>query len=315
MRMGIAIDAAIDLPASFLEEHRITVMPIRIQLDGKTFQDDRDPQEIARFLAQGLGSRGHAAETAPESVENVQKLFLERLALAYDAVFCLTTSRTRSAIHDHVTRASFGVLKNYHAARAAAGIGGPFLLRVIDTRNLFAGAAPLVVEATRLIAASHAVPAIRERLEALAGQLYGYLLPHGDLHFLRARARKKGDHSVGLLSAMLGSALDLKPLIRAHRGDTVPVAKVRGFEAGCGMLLDYLARRVRAGLLVPAVCISYGGDLAELPRLRGYADLQQACAERGVALLEAPMSLTGMVNAGVGALAVGFAAEEHEPLS
>ena len=52
-------------------------------------------------------------------------------------------------------------------------------------------------------------------------------------------------------------------------------------------------------------------DLAELAKLPGYATLRAACEERGVELMEAPMSITGMVNVGEGAVTLGFAAEEH----
>jgi len=60
------------------------------------------------------------------------------------------------------------------------------------------------------------------------------------------------------------------------------------------------------------MCVSYGGNLSELAKLPGYDGLRQACEEAGVTLLEAPMSITGMVNVGEGAVTLGFAAEEHE---
>ncbi|MDE2316473.1 MAG: DegV family protein [Xanthomonadaceae bacterium] len=312
MRMGLTIDASCDLPQAFLQEHRITVMPVTIKVDGETFTDNRDPAEVQRFIDRRLGSRSHSAETEPTSAEEVQKLFMERLVLEQDCVFCLTVTATRSPIHDNVVRASFAVLRNYRDVREPAGIPGQFLMRVIDTRNVFAGTAPVVWEAARLIAAEMPPAAIRERLNHVASHSYGYLMPR-DLYYLRARAKKKNDRSVGLVSAMLGSALDIKPILRCFRGETGPVGKARGFEQGSQQLFDYAAARVRAGLIVPMVCVSYGGDLAVLPSLPGYVRLREVCEECGVALLEAPMSITGMVNVGEGAVTLGLAAEEHEP--
>jgi len=285
-------------------------MPITVRVNGEVFLDDRSQAEIHRFLDRKLGDRSHSAETEPCSVEEVQKLFLDKLVLEQDCVFCLTITATRSPINDHVIKASFAVLKHYREVRDKAGISGPFLMRVIDTRNLFAGAGPAIVEATRLIQAGESAPAIRERLTHIANNSYGYMLPR-DLYYLRARAKKKGDRSVGLFSAMLGSALDIKPLLRGYRGETGPVGKVRGFEHGAETLFNYVAQRVHAGLLVPVVCVSYGGDLAELSKLPGYSGLRTACEECGVELMEAPMSITGMVNVGEGAVTLGFAAEEH----
>jgi fatty acid-binding protein DegV len=138
------------------------------------------------------------------------------------------------------------------------------------------------------------------------------MLPR-DLYYLRARAKKKGDRSVGLFGVAIGSALDIKPLLRGFQGETGPVGKVRGFEPGARALFADATERVQSGLLVPVVCVSYGGNLRELEALPGYDTLKATCAERGVELLESPMSITGMVNVGQGALTVAFASEPYEP--
>ncbi|MFC5582821.1 DegV family protein [Rhodanobacter terrae] len=311
MRMGLAIDASCDLSQAFLQRHNVAIMPITVKLDRETFLDDRRPEELQRFIDRRLGSRSHSAETEPCPVEEVQKLFLDKLVLDYDCVFCLTITATRSPINEHVNRASFAILKNYRQVREQAGIPGPFMMRVVDTRNVFAGTAPAIYEAARLIAADEPPAAIRERLTHIANNSYGYMLPR-DLIHLRNRIKKRGDRSVSLFSAMVGTALDIKPLLRCFRGETAPVGKVRGFDHGAEMLFGYAARRVRAGLLVPLVCVSYGGDLAVLPQLPGYVELRAACEECGVELMEAPMSITGMVNVGEGAVTLGFAADEHD---
>ena len=310
MRIGIAIDAACDLPQDFLERNGIAVMPIAVKVDLQRFKDDRDPVEIQRFRNQKLGSRSHSAETEASSVEDVQNLFLQRMVKEYDCVVCLTIMATRSPIHDNVIKASFAILKNYRPVREAAGIGGPFLMRVVDTRNIFAGSAPVVVEAVRTIQAGKSPAEVRERAAHIADCSYGYMLPR-DLNYLRSRARSKGDRSVSFLSSMLGTALDIKPILRAHKGETGPVGKVRGFEHGAQTLFDYAAKRVQAGLLVPSLSLSYGGNLDDMRNLPGYQALTRVCAEAGVEILESPMGITGMVNVGEGAMTLGLASEEH----
>ncbi|MEO9078342.1 MAG: DegV family protein [Rhodanobacter sp.] len=311
MRMGLAIDAACDVSQAFLDQHHISVMPITVKVDSETFFDDRKPGELRRFIERRLGSRSHSAQTEPCPVEDVQKLFLEKLVLEQDCVFCLTITATRSPINEHVNKASFAILKNYRHVREQAGISGPFMMRVVDTRNIFAGAAPAIWEASRMITAGETPATIRERLLHVANHSYGFMLPR-DLYYLRARAKTKNDRSVSLISAVLGSALDIKPILRCFRGETGPVGKVRGFEQGAEALFGYAAKRVRAGLLVPILCASYGGDLEILRHLPGYLELRATCEECGVELMEAPMSITGMVNVGEGAVTLGLAAEEHE---
>lgn len=310
MRLGLVVDSACDLPQEYLQRHRIAILPIAVRIDQQTFSDERDAEATLRFFRESLGDRAHDAETEPYSTEQVERVFLDRLVIDYDCVFCLTIMRTRSAIHDNAQRASFAILKDYRPVRQKAGVEGPFLMRVIDTQTLFAGQAPCTVEAVRLIAAGESPGRMRERLEYIAQNSYGYMMPR-DLYYLRARAQKKGDRSVGWFSVALGSALDIKPILRGYRGETGPVGKVRGFEHGCETLFSYVIERVRAGLLVPVVALSYGGDLAEMRALQGYAALAAVCAEQGIPLLESVMSITGMVNVGAGALTVGFAAEPH----
>ena len=111
---------------------------------------------------------------------------------------------------------------------------------------------------------------------------------------------------------MLGTALDIKPILHCNRGDTAPAAKVKGFNAAAEKLFDFAGTRVRAGLMTPTMCLSYGGELQGLRALPGYQRLRDTCAEHNVEVLESVMSLSGMVNVGKGALVVGFAAEPHK---
>ncbi|TAN07933.1 MAG: DegV family EDD domain-containing protein [Rhodanobacteraceae bacterium] len=306
MRIGLVMDSTCDLPRKFIDDNQITLLPITIRIDGHTFVDVRDPVATEAYYQGEVGKRGHAAETEPLSVDAIRDLFLGRMVLDYDAVFCLTVTSSRSPIFANATQASFAVLGNYRPIRQAAGNNSPFLMRVLDSKSLFAGQGISAIEATRLIAADANPGQIRERLADLAAHTFAYALPR-DLHYLRARARKKGDHSVGLLSATLGSALDIKPILRCFQGETRPAAKARGFEQGAEMLFGHATSAVKRGLLVPALCLSYGGDLADLEAMPGYRGLVDTCAEAGVALHQSTMSITGMVNIGTGAVTLGYA--------
>lgn len=310
MRIGIVVDSACDLPQDFIHQNNIVVLPITVRIGEAVLADHRDEEATLEFLHAHVAERGHEAETTPFSVNQIRDLFLERLVIDYDHVFCLTISKLRSQIFDNATQASFAIINDYKPVRQAAGHNSPFALRVIDTLNLFAGQGITAVEAVRLRAEGANVAQIRARIEQLAENTYGYMIPR-DLYYLRARARAKGDRSVGLISAALGSALDIKPVLRAYRGVTEPVAKLKGFEPSAQKMFEFAARKVREGLMTPTVCVGYGGELAELRALPGYGTLRDACAEAGVEMFESVMSLTGMVNVGKGAVAVGFAAAPH----
>lgn len=310
MRIGIVVDSACDLPSTWLQEHGVLLLPTTVRIRGAELIDRRDEQATLDFMHGHLFQDGHTAETAAFGVEEITSLFLEQLVVDYDHVFCITVTRERSQIHENATTASYSILRQYRPIRAAAGHATPFALRVVDSQQVFAGQAILPVEAVRMRDAGASPGDIRTRLEELAPASWTYMVPR-DLGYLRARTRHRGDRSVGLLAATLGGALDVKPILHCHQGQTGPVARLRGFEAAAAKLFAFTCERVRAGLLTPTLCLSYGGELRHLYELPGYDELIATCRSHNIEVFETVMGLTGMVNVGVGSLVVGFAAPPH----
>ncbi len=310
MRIGIVVDSACDLPMNYLHQNNIVLLPIAVRIGQTVLPDQRDETDTLAFLQGPLIDQGAEAETIPYTAEQIRQLFLEQLVTDFDQVFCLTITRTRSPLYDNAVQAGYSILNEYKPIRQAAGYNSPFSLRVIDTQNLFAAQAVSAVEAVRLRDSGATVQQMRERLEQVAGNVHGYMVTR-DLYYMRARARHKGDRSVGLFSAALGSALDIKPVLHGYRGNTEPVAKIKGFDNAVQTLFHFVGKRVNHGLMTPVVCVSYGGPLDELRALPGYAQLRGTCEAKGVVLMEAVMSLTGMVNVGKGAVTIGFADELH----
>ena len=311
MRIGIVVDSTCDLPSGYIEANNVVLLPITVRIGDAMLADHRDEEATLSFLHAHVAERGHEAETTPYSVEQIRDLFLGKLVVDYDHVFCLTVTRNRSPIHEHAVQASFAILNDYKPVRQAAGYNSPFALRVIDSQNLFAAQGIGVVEAVRMRAAGAGVQQIRERLEELALNTHGYMVPP-DLHYLRNRIKKRGDKSVSFLSAALGTALDIKPVLHGNRGETGPVAKIKGLDAARAKLFDFAGKRVKAGLITPTLCLSYGGDLEEMRRMPGYERLREICADHNVEVFETFMGLSGMVNVGKGAVVVAFAAEPHK---
>ena len=311
MRIGIVVDSTCDLPGDYIQNNNVVLLPITVRIGEAVLADHRDEEATLSFLHAHVAERGHEAETTPFSVNQIRDLFLDRLVIDYDHVYCMTITKTRSPIHENAMQASFAILNDYKPVRQAAGHNSPFALRVIDTQTLFAAQGITAVEAVRMRAAGDNVQHMRTKLEYLASNTHGYMIPR-DLYYLRARARTKGDRSVSFLGAALGSALDIKPVLYGHAGRTEPVAKLKGFDNAVEQMFKFAGNRVISGLLTPTVCLSYGGELDEMRALPGYNRLRDICANNNVDVYESVMSLTGMVNVGKGAVVVGFASEPHK---
>ncbi|HEY4581759.1 MAG TPA: DegV family protein [Lysobacter sp.] len=309
MRIGLVVDSACDLPLDYIRKNGITLLPITVRIGDALLADRRNEQATLEFLDDKSEALMAQAETQPFTVQQVQDLFLQRLVIDYDYVFCMTITRSRSPIFDNTQQASFAILNDYKEPRGAAGIATPFSLRVIDTQSVFAGQAIVAVEAVRLRDAQESAPKMRARIEQIAMNTHTYMAPR-DLNYLRARTRHRGDRSVSLLSATLGSALDIKPVLHCHRGETGPIAKFKGFDNAAEKLFAFAARRVRDGrLMTPTMAISYGGPIEDMRRLPGYAELVETCRMHRIELFESTMSLTATVNVGRGSLSLGFASD------
>ena len=310
MRIGLVVDSTCDLPEDFMHQHKIEILPITIRLGDDDLVDRHSEEAALEFYRSHIGEKGQDAESVPFTTEQICETFLGRLVTEYDYVFCQTVTRSRSPIFENATKASFAILSQYHGARKAAGVDGPFAMRVINTGTLFAGQGVIAAETARMIEQGLDGNAIRKRLETLLNCVRAYAVPP-DLYYVRARARKKGDRSVSWMGAALGSALDIKPILCGYGDETKPVDKVRGFGPAVEKLFAYATRKVEQGLMVPYLSVSFAGEMKDLQALPGYAQLTAACQQANVELLQSVMSVTGGVNLGPGALSLGLIAEPH----
>jgi len=307
MKVGLVADPTCDLPRDFLDEMGVFVLPIAIRIGDRELLDARDPGETLAFHTNHLAAKGTLAESRAPSVEDVRRFFLDRVVTGCDFALCLTVSSTRSPVFANVTKAGLGILTEYKATRQAAKMEGPFAVRVLDSRNMFAGQGALTAEAAALIAQGFSAAAVRERIEELAYSVHSYLVPK-DLYYIRARAKKKGDRSVGPLRYLLGTAMNIRPVLACTDGETEAVQTERGFEAAVRRLFDFARARIGDGLQGRFLCVSYGGPPERLGELPGFDELVSAAEAGGIRVLTSVMSMTAGVNVGDGAVSVGFLA-------
>ena len=312
MRIGICIDSACDLPPSFIEEHNLEIMPINLVVgeDKEILIDERNPEDTIEFYKRYSAEKDLEGETQPFSVEQITNLFLDKLVLNYDRVLVISISSTRSMIYENATKASFAILSGYKQRRAKAGIDGAFALRVVDSRTLFTGEAVLVQEAVRMLK-EDGIPfdRLRPEVEAKAKHVHAYLIPN-DLHYLRKAGRARGDRSVSWVSYTLGTALDIKPIVKAYQGDTFPVKKIKGFDTAVQTLFDLAHDEIDKGLLSNTICMSYAGNPDVIRRMTGFKLLEKHAEKHGVNLMLSVMSTTAGINVGPGAFAMGLMSDK-----
>lgn len=309
-RIGIVIDASCDVSADFLASPEVAVIPIPIKIGASTYVDQHDAEATARYMRENSNGQGASGQSYPLDAEQMRKLFLERFALDFDSAYCLTITASRSPIHEACSQGSLLAMNDIRASRQAAGINRPFQFRVIDTKNMFAGSGIPAMALRDYLQQGLSAREVRDALFAVIDATYTYYVPN-DLGYARARSRGRGDRSISLVSALLGGALDIKPIVQGYHGTTQPVRKCRGRAEAWGRLFEFAAKRVEAGLHSPHLIISYAGALDDVRKTPQLVRLQQVCQQRGVALHVLQMSITGMMNIGPGGLTLAFAGPEH----
>ena len=96
MRIGIVVDSACDVPADFIQDEHITILPVTVQIGNAVLADMRNEEATLNFLTGDTAAQAYNAETTPYTVQQVHDLFLSKLVLDYDYVFCICTTRSRS---------------------------------------------------------------------------------------------------------------------------------------------------------------------------------------------------------------------------
>jgi fatty acid-binding protein DegV len=202
-------------------------------------------------------------------------------------------------------------LSSYKALRKSAGREGAFAMRVMNTGTLFCGQGVLAAFTSDMIEKGKAKNEILRLCDTMRQRIYSYIVPP-DVYYIRERARKKGDASVGMLTALVAKSLDIVPILCGRMDETFPVAKARGFEASVNRLFDYAIERIEAGLLTPYIVVSIAGDVNRLQAFARFQALQTAARKHGVRVLSCIMGLTGGLNVGPGSVGLALASEDHE---
>ncbi len=310
MRIGVVTDAACDLPRTFLDRHAVAIVPLTVQTAQATFVDKRDPVDTLAFY-KSLGAGGlHSATVQTPTASEISELFLQRLVIDYDFVFCITMDTSASTLFEHATQASYRVLSGYRRVRKQAGVEGPFALRVINSRSLFTGQGVIIAELLRCLGHDPGISELRQHIERFCNDVYAYVLP-ADVNQLRSTAAASGDQRVGWAGSMFANTLNIKPIFRIHDQAIDRVFKAVGYRHGAGKLLELTAAQIEKGLKAPFVCISFGGNPRAVSTLPNFDLVEKTAHAHGVDLMISEMSPAAAVTAGRQALSVAFAADAH----
>lgn len=210
MPVALVTDSTAYLPADLVDRYDVRVVPLQVLIAGEAHDEDEVPP---RVVADALRSRTPVTTSRP-SPATFASAYRELAERGYDAVVSVHLS---------------GEMSGTCATARTAAAGAPIPVEVVDSRSLAMGLGFAVASAGAAIAAgaSAAEAARAASMRAANSSAWFYV---DTLDHLRQGGR------IGAASALLGSALAIKPLLRLDDGRIVPLENVRTSSRGVARL-------------------------------------------------------------------------------
>lgn len=223
----ILTDSSCDLPAGLAQDMELSVLPLTVLLDEKTYVNYLDERELSskHFYAQLRA--GKPAVTSAVNVEQFANAMEECLQKGLDVLY-LGFSSGLSGTYSAGAVAAQELSEKYPEAKVYA----------VDTLCASLGQGLMVTLAVQEKRAGKTIEEVRDFVEAQKLHMCHWVTVD-DLHHLKRGGR------VSAASAVLGSALNIKPIIHVdEEGRLTVVGKVRGRKNSLHYLLDRMKETV-----------------------------------------------------------------------
>jgi DegV family protein with EDD domain len=282
MTVAIVTDSTADLPPALAASRSITVVPLTLNFDGKTLLDGVDirPDEFYRRLP-GVATHPTTSQPSPG-----------RFAEVYSHLL----ADHESVISIHISEKLSGT---YGSARQGADMTDRARVRVVDSQLVSMSLGLITLTASAMSSKGADVEAIESKVLNMRAHVQTYFSV-ATLEFLRRGGR------IGRAGALLGSVLQVKPVLCIRDGQVTPLERVRTFERALNRIVE-LTRAVDRG---HGVCVIVGHADAEADAERIGRELEPVAET----LMIQPLGPVVGAHAGPGVVGVGCYPAELFPL-
>lgn len=203
-RIALVTDSTCDLPGELLQQYGVQVVPLNVTFGTENFLDGvtLSPEQFFQMLT----TSPHHPSTSQPSPGDFAAVY-ERLTQEFDQIL---------SVH-----LSAGLSGTYQSALMARDLFPQADITVLDTRSASIGLGWIVLLCARAIAAGQPLAEVVEIGQQAAAQQH-ILLTVESLEWLQKNGR------IGKASALLGSLLNVRPLLHVDEGVVAAYDKVRG---------------------------------------------------------------------------------------
>ena len=280
--IAIVTDSTADLPSPLARTRSISIVPLTLNFEGRSLLDGVDirPSEFYRKLP---NATTHPTTSQPSA---------GRFAEAYSELL----ADHSDVISIHISEKLSGT---YASAVQGAEMTDSKRVHVIDSQLVSMSLGLLTLAASEMVSRGDAALSIVERVSSMREQVQTYFSV-ATLEFLRRGGR------IGRASAMLGSVLQVKPVLCIRDGLVTPLERVRTFDRALNRVVE-LTREVDRG---KGLCVIVGHADAEADAERVARELEPHCET----LMIQPLGPVVGAHAGPGVVGVGVYAADILPL-
>lgn len=216
-RVKILTDSTADLPREVVEELGITVLPLTIQLGNKKLRDGIDV--TATEFIERMARTSTPPTVFPPTAQEFEQAYLE-LTKGGNAVVAIHVSSKLSQ--------TFNI-----ARRTAVPLLGRYKIVVIDSQLITVGLGMLVTAAARAAAEGASLDEVVRLVRGMIPRIYiGFFVE--TLEYLERGGR------IGKAQAVLGTMLNIKPLLVLEEGEIVALEKVRNRAKAIEKLAEFI---------------------------------------------------------------------------
>jgi DegV family protein with EDD domain len=209
---AIVTDSTTSLPEEVREYPNVRVVPLTFSFGPKETYTDKSELSNAHFYEKLENATAFPTTSQPPPG-------------AYDDILVLTLSRRLSGTYDS-------------ALTAAGMVDRP--VEVVDTKSAEMGSGLILLEALSVIDEGGDFEDVKRAVE-VAVRRCKILFAVGTLEYLEKSGR------IGRAQRLLGTALDLRPVLRVENGEVVPHKRARGRKRQMAALLEEAKPAAEAG--------------------------------------------------------------------
>ena len=216
MAIKIITDSMCDVPKSYIEECDILVVPLTVHFGGQIYKDGIDIKPIEFYNM--LEKEAQLPKTSQVSPVEFMKVFKEELDKGNELI---------------VINASSALSGTHNSALLAKNQIESQLIHVVDTQGITLGAGTLVIKAARLAKQGMLAEDILKEIEESKERLKHYFVLD-TLKYLHKGGR------ISLSASVLGSILNIKPILTVESGKMVLMEKSRGTKKAIFSLIEMI---------------------------------------------------------------------------